>query len=73
MERFEFDSETGANAQRREGFTRRGIIEVYPDFQREGLLSLDIKGPAGADRGTALIDKVTARKLGAALLGWAMS
>ncbi len=71
MERFEFDSKTGPNSNRREGSTRRGAIEVYPDFQQPGLLSLDIRGPAHAYRGNAVIDRATARKLGVRLLQWA--
>ena len=71
MERFEFDSKTGPNSNRREGVTRRGAIELYPNFAGTGFLSLDIRGPAGAFRGSAMIDKATAGKLGAALLIWA--
>ena len=79
MERFEFDSKTGANSNRKNGITRRGIIEVaetetYMDGYRQapekGVL-MEIRGPAGASRGAALIDKATAGKLGAALLKWA--
>jgi hypothetical protein len=69
MERFEFDSKTGPNGNRREGMTRRGAIELNQDFE---FLYLDIRGPAGAQRGSATIDKATAGKLGAALLKWAM-
>lgn len=75
MERFEFDSKTGPNNNRKNGFTRRGAIEVWP--MHGGLLSeserlcVGIQGPAGADRGAVVIDKATAGKLGAALLKWA--
>ena len=34
---------------------------------------LDIRGPAGADRGSAVLDKATAWKLGFALLKWSGS
>lgn len=76
MERFEFDSKTGPNNNRKNGFTRRGTLEITPDFitsytARAPLLLMEIKGPAGADRGGAIIDKATAEKLGAALLKWA--
>ena len=75
MKRFEFDSSQVigmANDNLKNGPTRRGALELYPDFQQEGYLSLDIRGPVKAFRGCAVIDKATARKLGAALLGWAM-
>ena len=74
MERFEFDSREAlkmANNNLKNGPTRRGAIELYPDFQVDGYCSLDIRGPAGAYRGSANIDKATAGKLGAALLKWA--
>ena len=74
MERFEFDSSKilhMANDNLKNGPTRRGVLELYPDYQKEGFLSLDIRGPAGAYRGSAVIDKDTAGKLGAALLKWA--
>ena len=75
MARFEFDSKTGANNNRKNGLTRRGVIEIWPLYG--GLLSeserlcIDIHGPQGADRGGAVIDRATARKVGAALLEWA--
>lgn len=69
MKRFDFD--TGQpNANRKNGATYHGAMELYPDFGPEGCCSLDIRGPAGAFRGSAVIDKATARKLGAALLQW---
>ena len=74
MERFEFDSSKAlsmANDNLKNGPTRRGVLELYPDFQKPGFCSLDIRGPAGAYRGSAVIDKATAGKLGAALLKWA--
>jgi len=61
----------GANSNRKNGKTSHGIIELYPDFQVPCCLSLDIRGPAGAYRGSAIIDKETARKVGAELLNWA--
>jgi hypothetical protein len=73
MERFEFNTrkEAGrANANLKNGATTRGAIELYPDFQKDGILSLDIRGPAGAYRGSALIDKATAQRVGRALLEW---
>jgi len=73
MERFEFDNREAlgmANDNLKNGPTRRGAIELYPDHQKDGFLSLDIRGPAGAYRGSATIDKATARKVGAALLQW---
>jgi len=76
MERFEFDNrkEAGyANDNRKNGVTTHGAIEVYPDFQKDGLLSLDIRGPAGAYRGSALIDKATAQRLGRVLLDWGIT
>ena len=79
MERIEFDSKTGPNNNRKNGITRRGVIEImetetytngYREYPEKGVL-MEIHGPAGAYRGAALIDKATAGKLGAALLGWA--
>jgi hypothetical protein len=79
MERFEFDSKTGPNNNRKNGITRRGVIEVmeteaytngYREHPEKGVL-LEIHGPAGAYRGAAMMDKATAGKLGAALLKWA--
>jgi hypothetical protein len=72
MNQFEFDSKTGANSNRQNGSTRRGVIELYPGIiaYKPELLSLDIRGPAGAFRGSAVIDKATAKKVGAALLQW---
>ena len=75
MERFEFN--TGKisglpNDNLKNGPTRRGAIEIYPDFPVENnCLSLDIRGPVKAYRGSAILDKATARKVGAALLEWA--
>lgn len=80
MERIEFDSKTGPNNNRKNGITRRGVIEImetetytngYREYPEKGVL-MEIHGPAGAYRGAALIDKATAGKLGAALLKWAM-
>jgi len=61
----------GANSNRKNGRTSHGIIELYPDFQVPCCLFLDIRGPAGAYRGSAIIDKETARQVGAELLNWA--
>jgi len=70
--RFEFDSKTGPNANRKNGQTRRGVIQVYPwEWPTRTLMVLDIRGPEGACRGSAVLDKATAGKLGAALLIWA--
>ena len=74
MERFEFDNREICcfpNSNRKNGVTVRGNLELYDNFPRAGLLSLDIRGPEGAYRGSAIIDKATAGKLGAALLKWA--
>ena len=81
MERFEFDSKTGPNSNRKNGFTGRGVISLTAilggivDYPREHpktpLMLMEINGPAGANRGAVIIDKATAGKLGAALLGWA--
>ena len=74
MKRFEFDNRkvaNRANGNRREEITVHGAVEIYHDNFREGLLSLDIRGPVKAYRGCALIDKATAGKLGAALMQWA--
>lgn len=73
MERFEFDNSkklSMANDNLKNGPTRHGVIELYPDFLGDGFLSLDIRGPAGAYRGSAIINKGTAGKVGAALLKW---
>lgn len=75
MERFEFDQREAVgfpNSNRKNGVTVRGNLELYDNFPRPGLLSLDIRGPEGAYRGSAIFDKATAGKLGAALLKWAM-
>jgi hypothetical protein len=61
------------NGTRREQPTYRGAIELYPDFQEKGFCSLDVRGPGGAFRGSAVIDRGTARKLGVALLQWSMT
>ena len=74
MERFEFNSETGANSNRKNGITRHGIMELLPWGAPVGdreLITLAIFGPQGADRGGVVLDKATAGKLGAALLKWA--
>ena len=72
MERIEFDSKTGPNNNRKNGLTRHGAIDFIPWLEREeGTATLEIHGPQGANRGGAVIDKATARKLGAALLKWA--
>lgn len=70
MERFEFDNRKATNSINGRTVTVRGVLEIYPDFQRQGLCSLDIRGPGGSYRGSAIIDRATARKLGAALLRW---
>ena len=73
MERFEFNNNNagfGANDNLKNGKTSHGAIEIYPDFQKEGFLSLDIRGPVKAYRGSAIIDKETAGKVGMALLKW---
>jgi hypothetical protein len=71
VERFEFDSKTGANSNRKNGLTRHGVIELYPEFGAANWLSLDIRGPKGAFRGSAVIDKATAGAVGMALLKFA--
>jgi hypothetical protein len=74
MERFEFDTSKagfGANDNRKNGKTSHGAIELYPNHLINGFLSLDIRGPAGAFRGSVIIDKATAAKVGAALLKYA--
>jgi hypothetical protein len=75
MTRIEFGNinQLHPNANRKNQPTFHGAIELYPDFQRQGYCSLDIKGPAGADRGSAIIDRETARKVGVALLQWSMT
>lgn len=76
MKRFEFGNINALNPNdnRKNGATFHGVIELYPDIQgMQGLCSLDICGPSGARRGSAIIDRATARKVAVALLGWAMS
>ena len=77
MKRFEFDNRKAlnmANDNLKNGPTRHGAIELYPwlgPVDDQDFLSLDIRGPVKAFRGSAVIDKETARKLSAALLKWA--
>jgi hypothetical protein len=71
MSRFDFDNRKQArraNANRKNGITVRGSVVLL--LGHEGLISMDITGPEGAERGSALIDKATARELGAALTAW---
>lgn len=76
MQRIEFDNSKvlgRPNANLKNGATVHGAIEVYPDFTRMGFLSLDIRGPIKAYRGSAIIDRETARQVGVELLKWAFS
>ena len=71
MSRFDFDNRKQArraNANRKNGITVRGSVVLLAGY--EGLISMDITGPEGAERGAALLDKATARKLGGALTAW---
>jgi hypothetical protein len=71
MSRFDFDNRKKArraNANRKNGITVRGSVVLLAGY--EGLISMDITGPEGAERGSALLDKATARKLGGALTAW---
>jgi hypothetical protein len=76
MERFEFNTNKmgfGGNDNLKNGVTSHGVIELYPDFQDKPCFYLKIRGPGDAMRGSMMIDKATAGKLGAALLKWAES
>lgn len=77
MERFEFDNREVIgfpNSNRKNGITVRGAIELHPwlaPVSDHNFLTLDFHGPEGAERGSAVIDRVTAWKVGFALLKWA--
>lgn len=73
MERIPFDYRKILQQGNGKVCTVHGAIELYHGFPKKGFLSLDIQGPAGAHRGTAIIDKATARKLAVTLLRWAMT
>jgi hypothetical protein len=73
MERFEFNSRQALDLSNGRIVTLRGAIEIYPDWIRSGFMALGIRGPKGSLRGEAVIDKATARKLGVALLEWAVA
>ena len=76
MERFEFDNSRvlGPNTNRKNGGTRHGVIELWPWLATvldQNFLSLAIRGPKGASRGSAALDRATAQRLGHALIKWA--
>lgn len=52
--------------------TVRGIIEVYQDLPKKGFIALEILGPTEGHRGTAILDRETARKVAVTLLKWVM-
>jgi len=70
---FRFGIDSGPNARAKNGVTFNGSIAQFFPYPDANHCKVGIHGPAGAERGSAIIDKATARKLGAALLGWAMS
>jgi hypothetical protein len=70
MKEFPFDNRAVTQSINGKKTAVRGAIELYPDFQQQGILSLDIKGPGGALIGAAFIDRETARRVGAALSEW---
>jgi len=73
MERFPFDHRKMMQQGNGKVCTVHGAIELYQGFPQKGFISLDIRGPAGAHRGTAIIDKATARRVAVTLLRWAMT
>jgi hypothetical protein len=73
MKEFTFDNRDKlghANDNRKNGNTVHGAIQLFPGFQVDGVLSLDIRGPQGAFRGSASITRETARAVGLALVKW---
>lgn len=74
MQEFNFDNSKKIghpNANRNHGQTVRGKIELYPRYAGlNDILSLDIRGPGGAPRGAAALNREDARRVGLALLKW---
>jgi hypothetical protein len=66
MERFRFGEQEGRNGRLT---TVNGFIAVFGTGER---CELEIAGPKGVVRSMLIMDKPTARKLGAALLKWAL-
>jgi hypothetical protein len=64
MERFRFGEQEGFNGRKT---TVNGFLSIFG----EDRLHLEIAGPKGGERAMLIIDKDTARKLGAALMKWA--
>ena len=65
MERFRFGEQEGFNGRKT---TVNGWLSIFRAGDR---CHLEIAGPKGGERAMLIIDKATARKVGAALLEWA--
>jgi hypothetical protein len=68
MERFRFGEQEGANGRIT---TFNGSVQVEPDYPDPRFCAVVTLGPSGGERSRMIIDKATARKLGAALMKWA--
>ena len=64
MERFRFGEQEGFNGRKT---TVNGFLSIFG----EDRCHVEIAGPKGGERAMLIIDKATARKVGAALLTWA--
>ena len=64
MERFRFGEQEGFNGRKT---TVNGFLSIFG----EDRCHVEIAGPKGGERAMLILDKATARKLGAALLEWA--
>lgn len=65
MERFRFGEQEGFNGRKT---TVNGFLAIFESGDR---CHLEIAGPKGGERAMLILDKATARKVGAALLEWA--
>jgi len=65
---FRFGEDAGPNGKTT---TFNGNVALYHDYPAKTHCSIEIQGPKNGTRARMIIDKATARKLGAALLGWA--
>ena len=70
LKTFRFGIDAGANGRLT---TFNGSVVLAHDYPDWDHCSIETRGPNGGERARMIIDKITARKLGAALLGWAMS
>ena len=69
MERFRFGEQEGSNGKLT---TYNGSVAVEPDYPDSRFCAVVTLGPREGERARMILPKATARKVGAALLGWAM-